>query len=163
MRRCIRYLTGCVLGLQLLGSGGVSAQPTRADPAIPPDVVARSTASRPAQLTDSGTRDRADMISTTQDDQILLELRPGDTADPNPVDLEGRTLVFTPDGHGGYSRSVESLAWEDQLGEAVADAAMVELDSFTFDFADQRWGALYVSFVAHWPDRIVVTWLVRDT
>ena len=187
-RRC---LTGCALGL-LLVSSGASGQP----------------------------RDPAGEISTTLDNQILLELRPGDTADPNPVDLEGRTLVFTPDGHGSYSRSVQPLVWEDHLGEAVDDEAMVDLQSFMFDFAGQRWGAFYVSrhglltfggafawsydregrfftmheiaaafvrsptisalyapafgdwflddpessrFVARWPDRVVVTWIVRDT
>ena len=191
--RYTRYLTGCALGL-LLVSAGAAAQSTRADP--------------------------LGEISTTLDNQILLELRPGDTADPNPVDLEGRTLVFAPDGHGGYSRSVLPLAWEDHLGEAVADEAMVDLQSFMLDFAGQRWGAFYVSrhglltfggpfawsydrdgrfmtmheiaaafvhsptisplyapafgdwfqddpessrFVAQWPDRVVITWVVRDT
>ena len=171
---------------------------------------------------DSTRAARSGGISTTLDNQIILELAPGDTADPNPVDLEGRTLVFTPDGHGGYSRSVQPLAWEDHLGEAVADEAVVELENFMFDFAGQRWGAFHVSrhglltfgapfawsyyrdgrfftmreiaaafvhsptisplyapafgdwrqgvddrdssrFVARWSDRIVVTWIVRDT
>ena len=189
----IRHLIGSALGLLLLSSGA-AAQSTRVDP--------------------SGE------ISTTLDNQILLELRPGDTADPNPVDLEARTLVFVPDGHGAYSRAVQPLAWEDHLGEAVADEAKVDLQSFMFDFAGRRWGAFYVSrhglltfggpfawsyfrdgrfftmreiaaefvrsptisplyapafgdwayddpessrFVAHWPDRVVVTWVVRDT
>ena len=193
--RYMRRSTGWALGLLLLSSGA-AAQSNGADP--------------------SGE------ISTTQDDQILLKLRPGDTADPNPVDLEGRTLVFAPDGHGGYSRSVRPLAWEDHLGEAVTDEAMVSFQSFMFDFAGQRWASFYVSrhglltfgapfawsyyrdgrfftmreiaaafvhsptisplyapafggwgqvvddrassrFVAHWPDRIVVTWIVTDT
>ena len=90
--RYTRYLTGCALGL-LLVSAGAAAQSTRADP--------------------------LGEISTTLDNQILLELRPGDTADPNPVDLEGRTLVFAPDGHGGYSRSVLPLAWEDHLAKPL--------------------------------------------
>ena len=225
--RYVHYLTWLVLGLPLLSSGsGASAQSTRADPADPhhtPDVVVARPASRPTQQTTLPDATRADLsgvISTTPNNQILFELQLGDTADPNPVDLEGRTLVFTPDGHGGYSRSVEPLAWEDHLGEAVADEAVVELESFMFDFAGQRWGAFYVSrhglltfggpfawsyfrdgrfftmreiaaefvrgptisplyapafgdwayddpessrFVAHWPDRIVVTWVVRDT
>ena len=192
----MRYWSGCngwVLGLLLVGSGA-AAQSSPAGP--------------------SGE------ISTTLNNQIVLELRPGDTADPNPVDLEGLTLVFQPGGAGGYSRSVQPLAWEDELGEAVADEAMVEFESFIFDFAGQRWGAVYVSrhglltfgapfawsyfregrfftmheiaadfvrgptisplyapafgdwafddpessrFVAHWPNRMVVTWVVRDT
>jgi len=215
-----------VLGLPLLSSGsGASAQSTRADLHHTPDIVVSRPASRSAQqstLPDATRADQPGEISTTLDNQILLELRPGDTADPNPVDLEGRTLVFTPDGHGGYSRSVQPVAWEDHLGETVADEAAVELKSFMFDFAGQRWGSFYVSrhglltfgtpfawsyyrdgrfftmreiaaafvhsptisplyapafggwgqvvddraasrFVAHWPDRIVVTWIVTDT
>lgn len=222
--RYVRHLTWMVLGLPLLGSGsGASAQSTRADTHHTPDVVVARPASRPAQQAtppDATGADETGEISTTLDNQILLELRPGDTADPNPVDLEGRTLVFAPDGHGGYSRSVQPLVWDDHLGEAVADQAGVDLQSFMFDFAGQRWGAFYVSrhglltfggpfawsydregrfftmheiaaafvrsptisplyapafgdwflddpessrFVAHWPDRVVVKWIVRDT
>jgi hypothetical protein len=217
------YMAGCALGL-LLPSPGAIAQSTRLAPATL-DAVVKTAASPPAQrltLPDATRADQSDGISTTQDNQILLELRPGDTADPNPVDLQGRTLVFAPDGHGGYSRSVQPLAWEDHLGEAVADEAVVSFQSFMFDFAGQQWGDFYVSrhglltfgapfawsyyragrfftmreiaaafvhsptisplyapafgdwrqavddrdssrFVAHWPDRIVVTWIVRDT
>ena len=53
---------------------------------------------------DSRRRDES-RISTTVDDQILAELAPDDTIPANLFDLNGRTLVFTPDGHGGYSRS----------------------------------------------------------
>ena len=218
MKRYMRYLTGCALGLLLLSPGASAQPPARIS------LSGGETAFRPAQRTALADPPRADQsggISTTQDNQILLELQPGDTADPNPVDLEGRTLVFAPDGRGGYSRSVQSLAWEEHLGEAVADEAVVELQNFMFDFAGQRWGAFHVSrhglltfggpfawsyrrdgrfftmhqiaaafvdsptisplyapafggwgqvsdyrdssrFVAHWPDRIVVTWIVRD-
>lgn len=223
--RYMRHLTGCALGLLLLSPGASAQPPANLPPLPPPMSLSGETASRPAQrptLADATGADQSGGISTTQDDQILLELRPGDTADPNPVDLEGRTLVFAPDGHGGYSRSVQPLAWEDHLGEAVADEGMVLFQSFMFDFAGQRWGDFYVSrhelltfgapfawsyyrdgrfftmrevaaafvhsptisplyapafgdwrqvvdgrdsshFVAHWPDRIVVTWIVRDT
>ena len=60
-------------------------------------------------------------ISITPDNQILVELAPEDTSDANPFDLNGRTLVFTPDGPGRYSRSVRALAWEDDIGPVVAD------------------------------------------
>lgn len=45
-----------------------------------------------------------DGISTTVDNQILVELMPEDTTPANLFDLNERTLVFTPDGEGGYSR-----------------------------------------------------------
>ena len=62
-----------------------------------------------------------DGISITPDNQILVELMPEDTAPANLFDLNGRTLVFTPDGQGGYSREVQALAWEEDIGEAVVD------------------------------------------
>ena len=84
-------------------------------------------------------------VSTTVDNQILVELLPGDTTEPNPFDLNGLTLVFTPDGQGGYSRDVRSLAWEEDIGSAVADGAVIELESFGFVFAGQRWRSFHVS------------------
>ena len=50
-------------------------------------------------------------VSTTPDHQILVELAPEDTTAANLLDLDGMTLGFTPDGQGGYSRSVQALAW----------------------------------------------------
>ena len=86
-----------------------------------------------------------DGISTTADDQILVELMPEDTTPANLFDLNERTLVFTPDGEGGYSREVQSLAWEEHLGAEVADGALIALESFTFDFAGQSWDSFHVS------------------
>lgn len=57
-----------------------------------------------------------------QTTRILVELAPDDTAPANLFDLNGRTLVFTPDGHGGYSR-------------AVADGEEIQFQNFMFDFA----------------------------
>ena len=84
-------------------------------------------------------------ISSTAAHQILVELAADDTAPANLFDLNGRTLVFTPDGAGGYSRSVQSVAWEDDIGIPVADGAEIQLQSFTFDFAGRRWGSFFVS------------------
>ena len=67
----------------------------------------------------------AEQISTTADNRILVELAPEDTAAANLFDLNSRTLVFTPDGHGGYSRAVRSVAWEDNIGPSVADGAEI--------------------------------------
>ena len=121
--RCshVTLLAAVMLGLSLL-STGATAQETR---------------TRAAR--DTG------RVSTTPDNQILVELAPKDTTAANLFDLNGRTLVFTPDGHGGYSRSVQSVAWEDTIGRAVADGAEVELQSFMFDFAGRRWGSFFVS------------------
>ena len=45
-------------------------------------------------------------VSVTSEDQILVELEAADVVPANPFDLAGRTLVFAPDGRGGYSRAV---------------------------------------------------------
>ena len=84
-------------------------------------------------------------MSTTPDNQILVELAPEDTGPANLFDLNGRTLVFTPEGHGRYSRSVQPVAWEDEIGRAVADGEEIHLQSFMFDFAGHRWGSFFVS------------------
>ena len=86
-----------------------------------------------------------DGISITADNQILVELMPEDTTPANLFDLNGRTLVFTPDGQGGYSRSVQSVAWENDIGRTVADGEEIRLQSFLFDFAGRRWGSFFVS------------------
>ena len=74
-----------------------------------------------------------------------MELAREDTTPANLFDLNGRTLVFTPDGHGGYSRSVQPVAWEEDIGEPVADGVEIRLQSFMVDFAGQRWGSFFVS------------------
>ena len=60
-------------------------------------------------------------VSITPDNQILVELAPEDTTAANLFDLSGSTLVFTPDGQGAYSRSVQPLAWEEDLGEEISE------------------------------------------
>ena len=74
-----------------------------------------------------------------------MELAPGDTAPANLFDLNGRTLVFTPDGHGGYSRSVQSVIWEEDIGAPVVDGAEIQFQGFMFDFGGERWGSFFVS------------------
>ena len=73
-------------------------------------------------------------ISVTSENQILLELMPEDLVPANPLDLAGRTLLFTPTG-GGYSREVRPLDWEEEADdvERIWGSAKVELqDSFFF-------------------------------
>ena len=98
-----------------------------------------------AQAGDSMQTSAIDGISITPDNQILVELTPDDTASANLFDLNGRTLVFTPDGEGGYSREVRPLAWEEDIGAEVADGSMIALENFTFDFAGQSWDSFHIS------------------
>ena len=84
-------------------------------------------------------------VSVTAGHQILVVLRPSDTEPASRFDLDGRTVVFTPDGHGRYSRQVTSLAWESDIGATVRDGHKVQLQSFMFDFAGQQWGSFFVS------------------
>ncbi|MCY4110236.1 MAG: hypothetical protein OXG11_14580 [Chloroflexi bacterium] len=91
-------------------------------------------------------------VSTTKNNQILVELAPEDTTAANLFDLNGRSLVFRPDGGGGYSRDVRSLDWEDSLGNEVTlewdrfrDGVEVEFGGFEFDYAGRRWSSVFVS------------------
>ena len=81
---------------------------------------------------------------TTEDGRIVLELGLDDTTPENLFDLNDRTLLFTPDGEGGYAREVRALAWEEDLGAAVNDGAEISLP-FGFEFGGERWDALTVS------------------
>ena len=84
-------------------------------------------------------------VSTTEDDQILVRLRPGDMGPAHRFDLNGRTVVFTPDGRGAYSRRVKGVTWESDIGDRVTDGAEIPFESFMFDFAGRRWGSFFVS------------------
>lgn len=83
-------------------------------------------------------------VWTTEDGRIVLELQPDDTTPENLFDLNDRTLLFTPDGEGGYAREVRALAWEEDLGAAVTDGAEISLP-FSFEFGGERWDAVNVS------------------
>jgi len=83
-------------------------------------------------------------ISVTSEDQILVELEAGDVVPANPLDLAGKTLLFTPDGQSGYLRSVHSLAWEEDIGSPEEDNAEIELP-FLFRFSGQDWSSFFLS------------------
>ena len=83
-------------------------------------------------------------VSVTDRSQILVELAPEDVVAANLLDLAGRTLIFTPDGEGGYARSVLGLAWDDELGGTVRDGDQIEL-GFGFAFSGREWGSFFVS------------------
>ena len=142
----IRWLTAWLTGLSLLASGAFAQVRTHGQ--YHPDVVIDGPVRDPfgrTDLADSAPADRLERISITPDNQILVELALANTTAPNLFDLSGRTLVFTPDGHGGYSRSVRSVAWDHDIGVEVLDRAEIQLQSFTFDFAGRRWGSFHVS------------------
>ena len=132
-----------------------------------PDVVFDGPGSRPVRRTtrpDFTLDALSGRILTTPDNQILVELAPDDIVPANLFDLNGRTLVFTPDGQSGYSRSVLDLAWEEDLGGPVLDGEKIELD-FRFEFSGREWESFFVSrrgliafsepypFSQHGPDR----------
>ena len=99
-------------------------------------------------------------ISVTSANQILVGLEPADIVPANPFDLAGRTVVFTPDGHGGYSRAVESLDWDpEDRGARHWNPVEVELEHFQFDFSGRKWRSFFLSrnglitFGTAFPDR----------
>ena len=83
-------------------------------------------------------------VSVTDMGQILVELAPEDIVPANPLDLAGRTLMFTPDGRGGYSRAVLPLAWEEDEGDRVQAHAEAEL-LFPFEYAGRQWTSFFPS------------------
>ena len=151
----MRWLTTvCLLGLPMLSAGAL-AQSTRPHEHDHSDVVIEGTGSRPLPRrtwVDAVATTRSGGVSTTPGNQILLEMNPEDTTPANLFDLDGRTLVFRPDGWGGYSREVQALEWEDTLGTEVTlewekfrDDVEVEFGGFEFDYADRRWNSVFMS------------------
>ena len=112
------------------------------------DVVFDDPGSRPVRRTmraDSVLNTLSGRISTTPDNQILVELAPDDIVPASLFDLNGRTLVFTPDGRGGYSRSVRDVALEEDIGEEPSsDRQEIELD-FPFEFSGRKWRSFFVT------------------
>ena len=94
--------------------------------------------------TDSTQTSAVNEILVTAGNQILVELAPGDSVSPNLFDLNERTVVFTPDGTGQYSREVKALEWEEEIGEEVEYSAVIMLESFDFPFAGHRWDSFFL-------------------
>lgn len=99
----------------------------------------------PAPGADPLIQQHGEGVSTTADGRILLELRPEDITPANPFDLNRRTVVFTPDGAGGYARTVTALDWEEDWGDPVADGEPVALRDFAFAFGGRGWESFHVS------------------
>ena len=85
-------------------------------------------------------------VSVTSEDQILVELEAADVVPANPFDLAGRTLVFAPDGRGGYSRAVRPLDWDSEdRGERPGRPVEIELKHFEFDYSGREWRSFFLS------------------
>ncbi len=145
MKRAAQFLAAFSIAAAGCGGGAEStpaAPPTAPPPAPtppPPTPEPEPTPEPPIEITPVGRG-----ISVTNRDQILLELTSADIVPANPLDLAGRTVVFTPDGRGGYSRSVRGLDWDGDIGNPVNDNEEIE-PSFQVDFAGQQWESLFVS------------------
>ena len=137
------------------------APPTAPTPTPPPAPEPAPPPDPPIEITPVGRG-----ISVTSENQILLELMSEDVVSANPLDLAGRTLMFTPAG-GGYSREVRALDWEEEADDAerMLGPAEVELEHFRFPFAGREWDSFFytrlglISFGepipsdADWPKR----------
>ena len=144
MRRTAWALAALLIAAAGCGGGtdGTPAAPPTAPaptPTPPPAPEPEPPPGPPIEITPVGRG-----ISVTDRGQILVELTPGDIVPANPLDLAGRTLVFTPDGRGGYSREVRALDWDDDIGDPVDANEEIE-PSFRFDFAGQQWKSFFVS------------------
>ena len=115
------------------------APPTAPAPTPPPAPEPSPPPDPPIEVTPVGHG-----ISITTEDQILMELMSEDLAPANPLDLAGRTLMFTPAG-GGYSREVRALDWEEEADDAerMREPAEVELEHFRFPFAGREWDSFF--------------------
>lgn len=90
----------------------------------------------------------ADGLWTTEDGRIVVELRPDEVTAANLFDLNGKTLVFTPDGENSWSREVREVVSQEvreTLDEfwIVGDGSEVTLP-FTFQFGGSPWDTVQV-------------------
>lgn len=131
-------------GMTSCGESPAPGSPTPPPPTVPAPALPPSPAPAPPVVVPEVT-EVADGVSTTSDGRILVELRSEDTSPANLFDLDGKTLVFTPDGNGSYSRGVRPVAWEEDIGQRVGDRAEIRLSSFMFDFAGRYRDSFHVS------------------
>lgn len=127
------------------GDGGAGPMPI-APPPPPTANVAGVAALLPPPVpgADPLVQQHGEGVSTTDDGRILVELRPEDITPANPFDLNRRSVIFTPDGAGGYARTVTALDWEEEPGDPVADGEPVALEQFVFAFAGREWDSFQV-------------------
>ena len=121
-------------------SGGVHAEPLRRGDADSDGVSDYDD----AFPNDASRQQPINGISTTLHDQIVVQLQEEDTAPASLFDLNGKTLRFQRLAGSGYTRSVEPLAWEPDIGSRVGEEA-VQFQTFAFPFAESRWDAFHVN------------------
>ena len=109
------------------GVSGTTAVATR-DADLARDLAWRGAADAESTL--------ADRPWTTADGRIVLEVAPGEVTATNPFDLNDRSVFFTPDGEGGYTREVREVEWDSSVGDEVIDGAEVQVP-FAFEFGGQ--------------------------
>ena len=128
---------GCGGGTE--GTPAASSTVPTTTPSPPPTAERSPPPDPPIEITPVGRG-----VSVTSENQILLELMPGDLVPANPLDLAGRTLLFTPTG-GGYSREVRPLDWQEEADDAerLRGPAEVELEHFRFPFAGREWDSFF--------------------
>ena len=147
--RALRALAAVLFVPGVLGcQGDRRASLTPAAPSPPETQAVAGVAALlppPAPGADPLIQQHGEGVSTTADGRILLELRPEDITPANPFDLHRRTVVFTPDGAGGYARTVTALDWEEDWGDPVADGEPVALKDFAFAFGGGAWESFHVS------------------
>ena len=73
-----------------------------------------------------------------------MELAPEESHTANLFDLDGRSLVFRPDGDGRYSRAVQPMAWQGPISPLVCNGYEIDL-GFDFEFGGRRWTSFHVS------------------
>ena len=79
---------------------------------------------------------------STDGDLIVIELASAALGQPNPFDLVGRTLRFSPAGPR-YRVTNQALQWEADYGVELTGSDF-SLQRFTFPFSGQRWSSFSV-------------------
>jgi hypothetical protein len=79
---------------------------------------------------------------STDGDLIVIELDEGALGKANLVDLNGRTLRFTPEG-SKYRAENTALQWDPEFGPELAGAE-VTLHNFAFPFSRKNWNSFLV-------------------
>ena len=127
-----KHTTGERVALEVAGA----APPVGSVSVMRGDLASRTVAAEPSNSEDG--------LWTTEDGIIVVEMGEDETTSENLLDLDESTLVFTPDGAGGYVREVHALAWENELGDPVGDSAEIALP-FSFEFGGDTWDAARVN------------------
>jgi hypothetical protein len=89
-----------------------------------------------------------DSLSVTDSGLLILELTPEEFRPASLIDLESKTVSFTP-ASAGYEVETTALQFEENKGsffDSYGQAA-VSLDAFSFPFAGSNWDSIYINHV----------------